>query len=84
MFTELLDRFHLLNHFKEYPRSYRLKKNGDFWYFDTREGIEIGPFTDRADAQYASHHFCEKVEWPDKEELLAFKDGCEIHAGIKH
>lgn len=83
MFTELLDRLQLGKNFAEHSRTHRLNKSAGLWYFHTREGIEVGPFMERADARYALFYFTEKAEWPDKEQLLEFKSGCEMNAGIK-
>jgi hypothetical protein len=84
MFNELIDRLQLVRNFTEYTRTYRLEKLDGFWYFHTREGIDVGPFTDRSDARYTWSYFSQRAEWPDKEELLAFKSGCEINTATKH
>ena len=36
---------------KQYFRSDRLFCVGSYWFFSTREGSELGPFSSRTDAQ---------------------------------
>ncbi|NRB37372.1 MAG: hypothetical protein HRU20_02755 [Pseudomonadales bacterium] len=62
-------------------RTDRFEKQGDHWYFKTREGLDIGPFEDRNEAQYALLYFVERSEWPDAEQLKSFIEGCEYNSG---
>ena len=83
MFTELAQKLHLIANPSEVLRKNRLKKENDLWFFDTREGVEVGPFLTRSDAQYALLYFTEQCEWPDKEQLREFKSGCELNCDLK-
>lgn len=40
-------------------RNERLFKQGDYWYFRTREGMDIGPFDVKADAEQGVASFIE-------------------------
>lgn len=62
-------------------RTDRFSKEGDFWFFKTREGMDVGPFESRNEAQYALLYFVERSEWPDSEQLKSFIEGCEYHTG---
>lgn len=63
-------------------RTDRFSKVGDFWFFKTREGLDIGPFASRSDAQYALLYFVERSEWPDDEQLKDFIEGCKHYVGV--
>ncbi|GAA6151719.1 DUF6316 family protein [Pseudoteredinibacter isoporae] len=51
------------------PRSERCFKSGDYWYYSTREQIDIGPFDDRDQATAGVDAFvefvCEKPTFSD-------------------
>ena len=82
MLAELAQKMNLSNN-TETVRSNRLSKDGAHWYFHTREGIDVGPFLSRSDAQYALLHFSEQAEWPNKDQLKLLKDGCELNSGME-
>lgn len=42
-------------------RSNRLFEQGDYWYFRTREGMEIGPFDYKMDAEQGIDNFIDFV-----------------------
>lgn len=84
MFTQLIEKLNLGSHFSQNLRNHRLNKDGDYWFFHTREGIEVGPFFSRADAQYALLYFTDQSEWPDNKQLTTFKKGCEMNSGNLH
>ena len=63
-------------------RADRFHKKGDFWYFRTREGLEIGPFDSRSDAHYALLFFVERAQWPTNIQLKNFISGCELLHGV--
>ncbi|NRB39321.1 MAG: hypothetical protein HRU20_12770 [Pseudomonadales bacterium] len=81
MFSELAQKLNLTASLSQNIRSNRLNKEGDFWFFHTREGVEVGPFITRSDAQYALLYFTEQAEWPDEDQLSTFKSGCEMNSG---
>ena len=60
-------------------RSDRFCQDNGLWYFKTREGLDVGPFESRGEAQYALLYFTECSEWPDAEQLKSFIEGCEYH-----
>lgn len=62
-------------------RTDRFTKEGEHWFFKTREGLDVGPFDSRSEAQYALLYFVERLEWPDAEQLKGFIEGCEYNAG---
>ena len=62
-------------------RSDRFTQQGDFWFFKTREGLDVGPFESRNEAQYALLYFTERAEWPNAEQLKSFIEVCEFNEG---
>ncbi len=62
-------------------RSDRFCQENGLWYFKTREGLDVGPFESRDEAQYALLYFTERSEWPDAEQLKNFIEGCEYNNG---
>ena len=78
----MFENFHELLQFKssilQHPRNNRLHRSEGYWYFNTREGIEIGPFTERSDASFAANFMATRSEWPNQEQLHHFKDGLEL------
>lgn len=84
MFTELAHKLHLTSNLPHSIHRNRLNKKGELWFFHTREGIEVGPFLTRSDAQYTLLYLTEKAEWPDKTQLNEFKLGCELNYGLEH
>lgn len=42
-------------------RSNRLFEQGDYWYFRTREGMDIGPFDYKMDAEQGIDNFIDFV-----------------------
>ncbi len=63
-------------------RTDRFSKVGKFWFFKTREGVDVGPFESRNEAQYALLYFVERAEWPSAEQLKPFIEGCELNSGL--
>ena len=59
-------------------RSDRIYKEEGRWFFKTREGMDIGPFQKRREAQYALLYFTERAEWPTDQELAEFIEGCKL------
>ena len=66
---------------KNKERSDRFKKTNGKWFFKTREGMDIGPFLSRRDAQYALLFFIERDGWPTEQQLKDFVEGCELMDG---
>ncbi|MCK5881095.1 MAG: hypothetical protein KAG18_04410 [Sinobacterium sp.] len=59
-------------------RSDRLYQEEGRWFFKTREGMDIGPFQNKNDAQYALLYFAERAEWPTDDQLNDFIEGCQL------
>jgi len=59
-------------------RSDRIYQDDGRFFFKTREGINVGPFLSRSDAQYALLYFCERNEWPSDQQLQDFIEGCKL------
>ena len=59
-------------------RSDRIYEDKGRWFFKTREGLNIGPFQKRREAQYALLYFTERAEWPTDQELAEFIEGCKL------
>ena len=59
-------------------RSERLYADHQRWFFKTREGLDVGPFDSKSDAQYALRFFTERKQWPDTQQLQEFIEGCEL------
>ena len=59
-------------------RSDRIYEDNNRWFFKTREGMDVGPFLSKGDAQYALLYFTERNEWPSDEQLQNFIEGCEL------
>ena len=62
-------------------RTDRFVEDDGFWFFKTREGIDVGPFDERSDAEYALLYFVEQAEWPTDEQLAGFIEGCKLNSG---
>lgn len=43
-------------------RNDRFFKTGDYWYYTTREGVDIGPFDSLAEADQGVSEFIEFIE----------------------
>ena len=82
MFANLISKRRKGENRENRDRTDRFSQEGDFWFFKTREGLDIGPFTSRSDAQYALLYFVERSEWPDNIQLQDFIEGCSHHVGI--
>jgi hypothetical protein len=63
---------------KASDRSDRLYQEQGRWFFKTREGLNVGPFQKKNDAQYALLYFAERAEWPSDEQLNDFIEGCQL------
>ncbi len=50
-------------------RSERFYQKQGKWYFTTREGIDMGPYDDKAEVQMALMYFVERTQWPDNKQL---------------
>lgn len=59
-------------------RSDRLYQDKGRWFFKTREGMNVGPFQKKNDAQYALLYFAERAEWPTEDQLNDFIEGCQL------
>ena len=81
MLSKLIKKSRTGETLKKHARSDRFVQRDNRWYFQTREGLSVGPFEKRSDAQYALLYFVERAEWPSEEDLLDFIKGCEFHAG---
>jgi len=42
-------------------RSERFLQKGGYWYYTTREGVDIGPFDSRADAEIGASDFIDFI-----------------------
>lgn len=63
-----------------HPRSDRFIQHEGHWFFKTREGEQVGPFSSRNEAQYALLYFIERNAWPSQQELASFIEGLELLA----
>ena len=79
MLSRLINKSRLGESSNKHARSDRFVKKQQFWFFQTREGFDVGPFEKRSDAQYALLYFVERSEWPSTEQLADFIKGCEFH-----
>ncbi|MFK8018908.1 MAG: DUF6316 family protein [Pseudomonadales bacterium] len=52
-----------------YKRSNRFFRKDAAWFYQTREGVDMGPFADKAEAQMALVYFIERTTWPDPKQL---------------
>lgn len=68
---------------QKHGKTDRLVKKEGFWFFHTREGVDVGPFNNRHDAQYALLYFVERSDWPSEQQLADFIEGCELIEGLK-
>ena len=66
-----------------HEQSDRIFKKDNFWFFNTREGMEVGPFNSRQEARYALLYFVESSHWPTPQQLASFIEGCELIEGIR-
>ncbi len=55
-----------------YKRSNRFFRKAGTWFYQTREGVDMGPFSDKAEAQMALVSFIERTEWPTAKQLRTF------------
>lgn len=55
-----------------HTRTNRFFRQGKEWFFSTRDGNSIGPFTDKAEAQLALAYFVERTQWPNKKQLREY------------
>ncbi|MEM8496854.1 MAG: DUF6316 family protein [Pseudomonadota bacterium] len=55
-----------------YKRSNRFFRKAGTWFYQTREGVDMGPFSDKAEAQMALVYFIERTEWPTAKQLRTF------------
>ena len=78
MFENFHELLQLKTSFLQHSRNHRLHQSEGYWYFNTREGIKVGPFTGKADASYAANFLAKRSEWPDSEQLSHVKDGLEL------
>ncbi len=75
MFEQLHELFQLKPIAIQHARHSRFHQQDGFWYFNTREGINIGPFPNKADANFAAEHLATRSEWPNQDQLNRFIDG---------
>jgi len=54
------------------PRSSRIFHMKNLWYFNTREGVDIGPFHSRDDAATNLQDFLQFIQLANKKTLEAF------------
>ncbi len=52
-----------------YKRSNRFFRKEGAWFYQTREGVDMGPFADKSEAQMALVYFIERTTWPDAKQL---------------
>lgn len=55
-----------------HTRSDRFFQKDGSWYYITREGVDMGPYHDKAEAQLALAYFVERTQWPDPRELRRY------------
>jgi hypothetical protein len=67
---------------REHKKTDRMVQKDGFWYFHTREGVDVGPFGSRLDARYALLYFVESSHWPSEEQLSDFIEGCRLLNGF--
>ncbi len=79
MLSKLIKKSRAGESSNKHQRHDRFVKRNEHWYFQTREGLDVGPFESRGEAQYALLYFTECSEWPDAEQLKSFIEGCEYH-----
>ena len=48
-------------HAAEHERNARFVMKEEYWYYTTREGVEIGPFDSRADAEVGASEFVDYI-----------------------
>ena len=82
MLSKIIKKSRLGESSGKHARSDRFERRDKYWYFQTREGLSVGPFEKRSDAEYALLYFVERAEWPSEEDLQDFIKGCELHAGF--
>jgi len=54
------------------PRSSRVFHMNNLWYFNTREGVDIGPFYSRNEALTSLQDFLEFIQLANKKILKSF------------
>lgn len=54
-------------------RNGRFLQKGEYWYYTTREGVDIGPFDSRADAEVGVGEFIDFICASEPKILAALK-----------
>lgn len=55
-----------------HTRTERFCKKDAGWFYTTREGIDIGPYSDKTEAQMALVYFVERTQWPSESQLRSY------------
>ena len=62
-----------------HTRSKRFFQAEGGWFFKTREGQDIGPFSDKCAAQLALVYFVDRTQWPDERQLREYLRAKDKH-----
>lgn len=55
-----------------HTRTERFCKKDAGWFYTTREGVDIGPYADKMEAQMALVYFVERTQWPSETQLRSY------------